>query len=235
MKKITLAILSAALISSGTVQATNDFLNRNLEINRTSLLQAPAFLLPSICFPVKKGKKLKEGGGSAFEQGCVVITAGYGWPNLGKAVIEALISDSATNVKSTGLGPIHFKAEYGLSDGVGMGVSVNYINFGVSFFELPYDYDYSRSSLSILARINFHFGTTDQLDPYFGVGAGYRQASWKFKSTDPNYQEESIPGFSPFGFETTIGLRYYFTEGFGIYTEIGIAKSVIQGGLAVKF
>lgn len=184
----------------------------------------------------------KDKGGDAFAQGKLVISAGYGWPNLGKAVVTALIGEGATNIKATGLGPLHFRAEYGLSDGVGMGVSVNYISFGVKYTDYdvatgtkPYDYAISRSSLSILARINFHFGTTEQLDPYFGIGAGYKQVTWKFTSTDPNYVEESIPGFSPFGFETTIGLRYYFTDGFGIYTEMGIAKSIVQGGLVVAF
>ncbi|MEK6616065.1 MAG: hypothetical protein AABZ32_08145 [Bacteroidota bacterium] len=47
--------------------------------------------------------------------------------------------------------------------------------------------------------------------------------------------DESIPGFSPFGFEMTIGVRYYFVDGFGVYTEMGIAKSIIQAGLVVAF
>ena len=99
---------------------------------------------------------------------------------------------------------------------------------------IPYSNEFSRSSFSALARINFHFGTTEKLDPYFGVGAGYRQATWEFKTNDPNNLEDvKAPGFSPFGFETTIGLRYYFTPAFGLYTELGFAKSAIQAGFVV--
>ena len=184
----------------------------------------------------KKTSFLKRGeGGEAFKEGTFAISAGYGWPNLGKAIIEALIYDAAESVSSTGLGPIHFRAEYALSDGVGLGVSVNYISCGVKFIEMPYQYNWSRSSLSVLARINFHFATSDKLDPYFGVGAGYKQVTWKFSSTDPLYAGEQLPGFSPIGFEMTIGLRYYLTPGFGLYTEMGIAKSIVQAGLVAAF
>lgn len=82
-----------------------------------------------------------------------------------------------------------------------------------------------------VARLNFHFSTTETIDPYFGIGAGYKQATWKFAYTDPNYTGENIPGFTSFGFETTIGLRYYLMPGFGMYAELGIAKSVIQQDL----
>jgi hypothetical protein len=35
--------------------------------------------------------------------------------------------------------------------------------------------------------------------------------------------------------ELTIGARYFFTENIGLYAELGAAKTVVQGGLAVKF
>lgn len=224
MKKIITAVLLFSVLgSAGIVQANPGFMSNN------PLLQKRSFERKNIL----DSKKLFAKGDDAFGEGKMVISAGYGFPNLGKAVLVALVNDSAINVKVTGLGPIHFRAEYGLSDGVGLGVSVNYISCGITYTELPYEYKFSRSSLSILARLNFHFGTTETLDPYFGIGAGYKQATWKFSSNDPSYTGESAPGFNPFGFETTIGVRYYFTPGFGIYTELGIAKSVVQAGLAV--
>lgn len=186
-----------------------------------------------------KDIKKENEGGDSFVKGKMIFSAGYGFPNLGKAIMTALIAEGE-NVKATGLGPLHFKGEYALSDGVGIGASVNYVSFGATWNSydgsgnIPYSNDFSRSSLSVLARINFHFGTTESLDPYFGVGAGYRQATWKFTTNDPdNLDDVSAPGFSPFGFETTIGLRYYFTPVFGLYTELGFAKSAIQGGIVI--
>lgn len=227
MKKvITIVVCSFVLVS-----ATSLFAGTGMKENLLPLKSNELGSYRSL-----HGKKLFGGsGGDAFKQGKFVMTAGYGFPNLWKAVLVAVVNDSALNVKVIGTGPIHFRAEYAVSDGVGFGVSVNYVSAGVSYTELPYEYKFTRSSLSILARLNFHFGTSENLDPYFGIGAGYKQATFKFSSNDPNYTGESFPGFSPFGFETTIGVRYYFTPGFGIYTELGIAKSVIQGGLSVAF
>jgi opacity protein-like surface antigen len=231
MKKIiTSIIFSFAILASPILWANNDGSTMLLKKKsaKHSILSSNNFFN-------------KEGGDDAFKKGKIFVSGGYGFPNLGKAVITALITDG-TNIKVTGVGPLHFKAEMALSDGVGFGLSVNYISFGVKWNStdtasamIPYDNQISRSSLSILARINFHFGTTDKLDPYFGVGAGYKQATYKYTTNDPNGNNISAPGFSPFGFETTIGVRYFFMPGFGLYTEMGIAKSVIQVGLVGSF
>jgi len=39
----------------------------------------------------------------------------------------------------------------------------------------------------------------------------------------------------PFGFEFTLGARYFFSNNIGVYAEVGAAKSVMQGGLVAKF
>jgi hypothetical protein len=39
----------------------------------------------------------------------------------------------------------------------------------------------------------------------------------------------------PFGMELTFGFRYFFAPNFGLYAEVGAAKSVAQGGISVKF
>ena len=44
-----------------------------------------------------------------------------------------------------------------------------------------------------------------------------------------------LPNLSKIGFETTIGMRYFLTENIGVYAEFGPAKSLIQGGLSVRF
>lgn len=217
--------ISSAYTFAGEIKSNNNLLKKH-EYGNTSLFSKSSF---------------RADAEDAFIKDKVVISAGYGFPNLGKAIMTVLIGDG-TEVVATGVGPLHFKGEYGLSDGVGMGLSVNYVSFGATWRSTDstgmgfYTNKFSRSSLSVLARINFHFGTTDKLDPYFGVGAGYRQATWKFTSNDPDYADDiKAPGFSPFGFETTIGLRYYIAEGIGLYTEMGIAKSIIQVGLVAAF
>ena len=41
------------------------------------------------------------------------------------------------------------------------------------------------------------------------------------------------PGI-PLGFEATIGLRVFLNKNIGLYSEVGISKSLIQGGLSFK-
>ena len=241
MKKlllVTIVLLSANLVFAFEKNGKRNFMSG--KTNNFSFHHDHSLVFGK--YFVKRENKLDKNigeGGDSFVKGKIIFSAGYGFPNLGKAIMTALIAEGS-NVKATGLGPLHIKGEYALSDGVGLGISANYVSFGATWNSydetgnITYNNDFSRSSLSILARINFHFSTSESLDPYFGVGAGYRQATWKFTTNDPNNVDNiKAPGFSPFGFETTIGLRYYFTPEFGLYTELGFAKSAIQAGIVV--
>jgi len=178
-----------------------------------------------------------------FGQGVVAFTVGYGYPSWGQVYfnLEAVSYglDTYDNYTPKGMGPLHFKGEIGLSKFIGMGISVNYETYGGKWTKLYYNGIYAENftvtSLSVMPRFSVHFATTTQIDPYFGVGAGYKSTTYKFHSDFPNpdlswYQE----GYFPVSIETTVGLRYYFSDAVGIYMEMGLAKSLIQGGLAVK-
>lgn len=105
---------------------------------------------PEKIFNFKNILKRSEEKTVSFHEWMLIMSAGYGWPNLGKVVVNAQIPDSAIDMRATGMGPLHFRAEYALSDGVGFGMSVNYISFGVKFIDAPYEYKWTRSSLSVL-------------------------------------------------------------------------------------
>ncbi len=183
----------------------------------------------------------------SFEKGRVIISAGYGFPNLGKSFLKTY--ESKNGYKATGIGPMHFKGEYALSDKISLGLSVNYSSYGAewtdttsewnsstsSYTYRTYNYSVGRTSISFNPRLNLHFATSEKLDPYWGIGFGYKMSTWKFTSDNPNYVNESAPGLIPVGFETTIGLRYYFTPNIGLYAETGISRSIFQGGIVAKF
>lgn len=196
--------------------------------------------------PIKKSsneflgvQKFKEDGGSAFRQGAVVISAGYGY---GGGLIKTIIKEyeDESNYNFSSLGPVHFRGEMGLSDNIGLVLSINHNSWKATWQHtdetgtIRYYDEFKRTVTSFLGRINVHFATTDQLDPYFGIGAGYRSVDYSFTSTDLNY-DRSVKSPFNIGFETTLGLRYYFTENIGVYTELGFSQSIVQGGLAVKF
>ena len=168
-------------------------------------------------------------------------------------------ANESYNLNVTGFGPGFLKYDYAINELIGVGAVVGYWSTTLTnthtYRESNYNYntglynnaDYVDieklrvSSLSIGARLNFHFATTKKLDPYAGFGAGYSNTSFRVTetSTNPNYRKNTdvAYGFSvPIYFAITAGVRYYFTDNIGIYGEFGIDKwSVLQGGLAIKF
>lgn len=196
----------------------------------------------------------------AFKEGGINVTMGYGFPNMYKSIYKAIFtnngvanSDYTYDVK--GIGPAFLKVEYGLSKLIGLGAVIGYsdvsvietetyqsYNYVTSTYNTYHDkYIYKYTSLSVGARLNFHFATGTKLDPYAGIGAGYSRKEHKMSfSTDNPNQGTPTPitfnGYFPVYFGITAGLRYYFTPNIGLYGEVGFDKwSVIQGGLAVKF
>ncbi|HTF80583.1 MAG TPA: outer membrane beta-barrel protein, partial [Cytophagales bacterium] len=195
----------------------------------------------------------------AFEEGKSYVSGSYGigsffgifFSSAKKAIEESGGNVSGIKVKT--LGPLSLKYEYGVSEHIGLGINVNYLTNGISYDDTQTDgtytttehYKLTRNTISVLARMNIHFGDHEKLDPYWGFGLGYRQATWKqeysITSNDPtvgnNTQADPLPSFNafPFGFETTFGMRYLFTPSVGAFAEVGFAKSFAQFGLTAKF
>lgn len=180
----------------------------------------------------------------SFGEGAVAFTAGYGYPNWGQIGINIILDSSIYQRYSPykSVGPIHFRGEYGLSKSIGLGLSVNYNSFGGQWFRDYYQYlGYSKfysenmsvKSISLMARFNLHFAVSNQVDPYCGIAAGYKLITYKYHSDYPGVVYDYTGGL-PVGFETTIGIRYYFSDIVGIYVEMGFAKSIIQGGISLK-
>ena len=143
----------------------------------------------------------KKEGNLAWDEGKVVILAGYGFPNLVKVILKTAInSANKANQNSTtdqynldvkGFGPVLFKGEYAVSKLIGIGVTGGYWSTSLigthNYVDQVYNNNtnsyvttayqdvvtYKVTSLGIGARINFHFATTEKLDPYAGIGAGF--------------------------------------------------------------
>ena len=92
------------------------------------------------------------------------------------------------------------------------------------------------SSIGAMVRGNYHFGTGRNLDPYMGIGIGYGNTSFKINlGGDVNGITNTVSSPIPIAIEATIGARYFFTESFGMYAEIGYSQSVVNGGFTFKF
>lgn len=236
MKKIYV-IAIASLISGGAIFAQQTM--PQAFAARTRTVAASESSIDKAAEASMRKKKA-----SAFGEGKSIISIGYGFPNLGKSLFKTW--ESYSDYKVTGFGPMHVKYEYGVSDKIGIGASVNIVNFKVAWTDIPYssldstaNYEHrvKSSAYSILARMNIHFATQAKIDPYWGFGLGYSGRKYTYETDDPNYPEDnfSLTNLIPLGFETTIGCRFYFTDNIGAYIETGFSKSIIQGGLVAKF
>lgn len=178
----------------------------------------------------------------AFEQNSTIITIGYGVPNLGKAIFN--IYKDELGFYTSGIGPIHAKYEFGLTDHFGIGVSIGFVDFKAAWLtkyhnannELQeYEEGFKGSSFGIMARGNYHFSTSKRLDPFVGFGIGYNRMSFGWFSEYEYADELSLSFPIPFATELSIGARYYLSDNIGAYAELGWGKSLLQAGLSMKF
>lgn len=128
---------------------------------------------------------------------------------------------------------VNIKYEYGASEEFGFGINIasydalmNYKTDN-SLTNGRYEYD-SYSTTSIIFRVNYHPVVNKKTDFYVGGGIGYRYARYN------EVRNNDFITIFPVGFELTAGMRYYPIEHLGFYTEIGLAKAIIQGGVIVS-
>jgi opacity protein-like surface antigen len=185
----------------------------------------------------------------AVEEGNVIIDLYYGFPNLYNTVFTALVSTgSEDNLNAGGIGPLGLRAEYMLADKVGLGVDVAYSNAHVSYdynttnaqgAPVTYQDKYSTMKIGAMVTFNYHFLDHDALDFYGTMGAGYKNRSFKYTSTDPSFVEDSYDFGTnpiPIAFRVGVGMRYFFTDNIGMNVAVGLGQGgILNGGLSFKF
>jgi hypothetical protein len=177
-----------------------------------------------------------------YPKGSVNFSAGYGAITF-DGILLRIFSDDLENIQTQKTGPLFFKGEYAIVDNLTLGVNVNFSNLTGSFTmdSIQYVGNYSGTlgirSTSILGRVNYTFPFADDRGGFMiGGGLGYR--GFRVSYEDNNPQTPLDRGFSipaPFTFEGTLGVKYYFTPNIGAYVEAGVTRSILQGGLTVRF
>jgi len=173
----------------------------------------------------------------AFNQESTYISIGYGFGSY----FRTFNFDS----QITTIGPLYAKIEKPITDQFGIG-----INMAFSKNTVRENYSYTTDNgfvsveeitdiniLSILARLTWHYGNFKTFDPYMGFGMGYRLVQSNNIQNSPfnNSDSDDFRNNIPFGFDFTLGARYFFSPQVGVYTEFGIAQSVGQFGICAKF
>jgi hypothetical protein len=153
-------------------------------------------------------------------------------------------SNNSTNSAITTIGPIYAKLAVKMSRMSEFSLNVAYAN--ASRDESHYNYNtgttsaikHTYSTTSVLARFNFYFFQNELkiFHPYWGFGLG-----WADRSS--NASSHSRGGFGggfdansiPIGGEMTIGTTIEIYKTIFGYAEVGMAKSLFQGGLQYRF
>ena len=192
---------------------------------------------------------------NCIEKGKFIVDAYYGYPYVAGEWVKSTYNSTTnnTNIESVrNLNHIGGKLEYMISDNIGIGLEYTYASVKAKYKEENTTMNSFGSSVTtinhytvqlykqrILGRINFHFATTKQLDPYATIGFGYKVSL--LKSNNPN-DAESISAFNknfsnllPVAIRFGVGLRYFITPNFGLNVEAGVGGPSVQGGVTVKF
>jgi len=93
---------------------------------------------------------------------------------------------------------------------------------------------YLSTDLVMGVRGNYHFIFHDQFDPYAGLifGIDIQSAKWHSDGND-NDPGVDFTGTTPFA-GIYAGARWFFTDSFGVYAEVGWLISVINAGVTFK-
>jgi len=130
--------------------------------------------------------------------------------------------------------------EYGIvevpmgSDLTGVVSVGGYLGWATSKYDYGWDdIYYLYNSIYIAARGNYHFIFHDKLDTYAGIWVGVKIVSGKWHG-DGNYPDDwDEDSTGPAG-GAYVGARWYFTDNFAVYSEIGYLISVFNAGVAFK-
>ena len=182
----------------------------------------------------------------AHDRGQIHFSYGYGFPRLDNGRFD--FNKKETGYRVVGVGPFIFKAEYGLTRQLSIGISATYIEYTSDWEVQKFDELHQRNlwftygtklqDIAAMVRLNYHWNITPRSDLYMGGGMGYNH--WIEEDIVPGRADDStfnskfkLPG--SFAAEISLGYRYYIRKRTALYLEMGYGKSIIQGGFVFKF
>jgi hypothetical protein len=167
-----------------------------------------------------------------FEKKSQAINIGIGFGNVNYVFDEDysgfLPSVSASYEYGIVRVPMGSKMNGILSVGGYLAASMSY--YGPQGYEKK---EWRSTNIVIAARGNYHFVFHDRFDPYAGVAIGINLAGQKYIG-DNGDQEVEHPDPKPFA-GAYAGARWYFTDNFAVYAEMGWLISVVNAGVTFKF
>jgi hypothetical protein len=139
---------------------------------------------------------------------------------------------------STGVPPLSISYEQALMDEIleegviGIGGYLGYSSSRYRSTWLGDDWGWNYSNIVVGAMGTFHYPLVDRLDTYAGAILGYRISTTREVGDIPIGYDSSVSGGIVFsGF---IGGRYYFSDNFAAFAQLGYGISYLTLGVSLK-
>jgi hypothetical protein len=168
----------------------------------------------------------------SFHKNDLVLSAGSG-----RTIFKSAGWDSYKLIpgfSSNFIQPLTIKAEFAITNEIGLGLSSVYSSATAQWSDSNYNYRSSYNKLSVTPRLNIHFLKNKVVDMYLGGGIGYKTGAYQFDSNDPNLIPSTTVSVIPISLEASLGIRAFFTPEFGGFAELGIGHGFFQFGLSYK-
>jgi hypothetical protein len=136
---------------------------------------------------------------------------------------------------TTSVPPISASFEVGVKDGV---VEKGSIGIGGMLAYSAHKWEYAGwgwkySSIVIGARGTFHYPLVNKLDTYTGLLIGYDISTASEYGISTGYPYDN--SYGGFTYAWFVGARYYFSDSFAAFGELGVGVTIFNIGAALKF
>lgn len=115
---------------------------------------------------------------------------------------------------------------------IGVGAYAGYTSYKWHYVYSTYDYGWRYTNIILGARGNFHYPLLDKLDTYAGVLLGYNIVISSSFGTTGTY--DYSPDSGRIAFAGYLGGRYYFSDKFSGFAELGYGIAYLTVGLGIK-
>jgi hypothetical protein len=158
--------------------------------------------------------------------------------NLGDKTVNLGIGLGTTLYSGTyysrGFPPVSISYEQAIKDDIlekgviGVGGYLGYTSYKYDYLGWGYKY----SNIVFGAGGFFHYPLIDKLDTYIGVLLGYNIVSANEFGTNPGWDYSSTSG--GFVFSGFVGARYFFTEKFAAFAQVGYGIAYLTLGVSIR-
>jgi hypothetical protein len=164
-------------------------------------------------------------------------------PDWWRSLLRYELSSNVYSLNTQSVGPWGARYEYMLNRRIGFGIDAWYVS--TSFTGLYsqtnasgppsiISFNGKLSRINAIGRMTIHLSTHEKFDPYVHFGLGYLYSTYHFVSTSKSVYDETNP-LPSFTFRVGMGLKYYFSQDFGTFIDVGIGGPLVSFGLFTRW